>query len=464
MLITIFIFIVIASSYSEVEKNNSFVFTHVNVIPMDKDVVFTDCDVIVENGKIKDFVPSSSIDIPKGATVINATGKFMVPAFSDMHVHLEGDAWNIIYPLEGRFSKEEIDYNDILFVYIANGITMIDVMSAFPEHIELREKINNNDLLGPRLILSRLIDGAGKAWPEPISTWVENAVEAKQAVIDAHIKGYDRIKAYSFLDKSSYDTILATADSLHMPVDGHIPFSTSVEYTIKSGQNMIAHVEEIMKFVKEYSPEQISHFASLIAESDIWVTSTLITSHNLIELLENDQQALSKLGTEYLHPMGVDLQIFINDKLYQPIPEEQRAVIKNGYQAFQIPFVNEFNKKGGKLLAGTDALIASTLPGLSLHKELKELTNAGMSPFEALETATVNPYKFLGELNMGGTIASGKNANLVLLDENPLENISNTKKIFGVMTQNKWISKNEIDNRLNEIVKSYAELRNKKSK
>jgi imidazolonepropionase-like amidohydrolase len=464
VIITLLSFIVLVSSDSEVEKNSSFVFTNVNVIPMDREVILTNYDVIVKNGQIKELGPSSSLDLPKEAEVINAAGKFMIPALSDMHVHLEGEAWNIMYPPKGKFSKEEIKYKDILFIYIANGITMIDVMSAFPEHIELKASINDNELLGPRLILSRLIDGPGKAWPEPISTWVGNSVEAKQAVIEAHIKGYDRIKAYSFLDKSSYDTIIATADSLQMPVDGHIPISTSVEYIIESGQNMIAHVEEIMKFTKKYNSEQISYYATLIAKSDIWVTSTLITSHNLIELLENDQQALSKKGTEYLHPMGADLQTFINDKLYQPIPEEQRVAIKNRYHIFQKPFIKEYQKKGGKILAGTDALIATTLPGFALHKELKELVNAGMSPFEALQTATINPYAFIGELNMGGTIEPGKNANLVLLDENPLENISNTKKIFGIMTQNKWISKTEIDNRLDAIITSYTKLRNEKSK
>lgn len=456
--------ITLFTSFKEGQSKNIFVFTHVNVIPMDKEHVLQDYSVIIQDGKIIKLGPSSSVKIPKNATIIDANNKFMIPALSDMHVHLEGDAWNIMYPPDSKFSKEELDFNDILFLYIANGITTIDVMSAFPEHIELRDKINKNEMLGPRLILSRMIDGAGKAWPPPICTWINNADEAKKAVIDAHKQGYDRMKVYSFLDKESYDAIITTAKSLNMPVDGHIPLSTSVEYILSSGQNMIAHTEEVMKFAKDHSPEQVSYFATLIAESNTWVTSTLILSRNLIALLKNDKQEFSKPGTQYLHPMGLGIWSYIYENLYKPIPETHRLGISNGYESFQIPFTYEFYKKGGKLLAGTDALIPSTLPGFSLHKELEELVSVGLSPFEALKVSTTNAHEFLGELDKAGTIKSGKNANLVLLDENPLENISNTRKIFGVMTQNQWISKKEIDNRLNEIIDSYTKLRNKKSK
>jgi hypothetical protein len=380
-----------------------------------------------------------------------------------MHVHLEGDAWNIMFPPESQFTPEEINYDDILFLYIAKGITTIEVMSAFPEHILLREKIKRNEMLGPRMILSRMIDGAGKAWPPPISTWVNNPDEAKKAVLEMRAQGYDRVKVYSFLDKASYDTIIATAKRLGMPVDGHVPLSTSVEYVLSSGQNMIAHPEEIMKFAKGYNPEQVAYYASLIAKSNTWVTSTLIIHRNLNALLRDSASEFSKPGVEYLHPMGRGIWEYIYTHLYKPIPEAERARLLNGFNSFQKPFVYEFCKQGGKLLIGTDPLMPSTLPAFALHDELCELVSAGLHPYAALRAATTNASEFLGELDIAGTIEPGKRADLLLLDENPLQDISNTKRIAGVMTQNKWISKKDIEKRLKEIRESYATLRERKS-
>lgn len=453
--------ILVLSCYSEAQNNNTFVFTHVNVIPMNKEVVLPDYSVIVSEGKIKEMGSSSSVKIPKGATVINAKGKYLIPSLSDMHVHVEGDAWNIMFK-GSEFTADEINFDDILFLYIANGITTVDILSALPEHIVLREKIKNNEMLGPRLILSRMIDGAGKAWPPPISTWINNADEAEKAIKEIHAQGYDRIKVYSFLDVPSYDRIIATAKILNMPVDGHVPFASSVEHVVSSGQKMIAHNEEIMKFVKDNSPEQIDYFADLLAKNNTWVTTSLILNKNLNALLKDPQGQLSRPGSEYLHPMATGIWKFIYENIYKPIPEKHRVYLQNGYDSFQKPFTYQFHSKGGKLLSGTDALVPSTLPGFALHDELEELVITGLTPFEALKISTTNAYEFLGELDNGGTIEVGKAANLLLLDDNPLKDISNSRMILGVMTQGRWVSKEEIEKRMKKIKDSNTILRNKK--
>lgn len=308
-----------------------------------------------------------------------------------------------------------------------------------------------------------MIDGAGKAWPPPISTWISNEEEARQVVIEAHELGYDHMKVYSFLDEASYKTILSTARELDMPVDGHIPLSVGVEGVIKGKQNMIAHSEEVMKFASEFSPEQVDYFSSLIAESDTWLTSSLVTNRNLIALLDHPDQELSKPGMEYLHPQAMDIWSYIHQNMYAPIPEEHREYIRQGFESFQIPFVAEFYRKSGKLLAGTDALIPPTLPGSSLHDELVELVNAGLTPYEALRISCTNSHLSLGEMKQAGTIEPGKIANLVLLEENPLDDIAHTRTIVGVITQGRWIPKTQIDERLDEIKGSYAELKTKKN-
>lgn len=441
-----------------IEQENLFVIKHVNVIPMIDEQILFDYSVVIKNGNIIEINNSNLVDIPENAQVIEANGKYLIPGLSDMHVHLEGDAWNIIYPPEKKYTTEEINYKDILFVYLANGVTQINVMSAFPEHISIRDSVHSGKLLGPNMLLSRMIDGASKAWPPPISTWVSNPEEAKKSVLDAHKMGYDRIKAYSFLSKESYDSIIAMAKRLEMPVDGHIPYSCSVEHIVESGQKMIAHSEELLNFTKDHSDEQIDYLSSLLAESDIWLTATLTTSNNIAELFEKGENQLTKLGTEYLHPQMKGVWVYLYENLYKPVAEERKVAVKSGYEQFQKPFVYKFYRKGGKLLAGTDALIPTNLPGFSIHDELLELVNVGLTPFEALKISTTNSHNFLGNIEFAGTIEKGKTANLVLLNNNPLEDISNTRSIFGVYSQETFINADEIKTRLSEIKESYRIL------
>jgi hypothetical protein len=218
-----------------------------------------------------------------------------------------------------------------------------------------------------------------------------------------------------------------------------------------------------MKFAKGYNPEQVKYYASLVSKSNTWVTSTLIIHRNLNALLKDSASEFSNPGIEYLHPLGRGVWEYIYTHLYKPIPRAEQARLQDGFDSFQKPFVYEFYKLGGKLLIGTDPLMPSTLPALSLHQELELLVSVGLTPFEALRVSTTSTYEFLGELDQAGTIERGKMADLVILDENPLINISNTRKIFGVMTQQRWIPRAEIDKRLKEIRDSYARLRKKKS-
>jgi cytosine/adenosine deaminase-related metal-dependent hydrolase len=137
----------------------------------------------------------------------SGAGKYLIPALADMHIHMKGQAWNMMFPPDKQFSVEELDFARFLYPYIANGVTTVQVMTTLPEHIPLRNQINRGEVLGPRLILGRMIDGPEKAWPPPISTWVADAEEARQAVYEAKEAGYDKIKVYSFLSQEAYDAL-----------------------------------------------------------------------------------------------------------------------------------------------------------------------------------------------------------------------------------------------------------------
>jgi hypothetical protein len=429
-----------------------FAFVDVNVVPMDRDRVVANQTVVIADGRIHSIGNAAALEIPAEAHRIEASGQYLIPALSDMHVHLEGDAWNGLFPPEEQFPPEALDFEKLLFPYVANGVASVQVMSALPEHIGLRESIARGELLGPRLVLSRMIDGPGRAWPPPISTWVSSPEEARQAVLDSHREGYDSIKVYSFLDRASYEAIITTADEIGMAVGGHIPYELSLEEVLEAGQQLIAHSEEIMKFAQSpYTQDQIDDFARTVAASGAWITPTLTTSRNILAVFEDFDGELARPEVRYLHPMDRGIWSFINNNLYQPIPPDQRAVIEEGFLQLQLPLTHALNLAGAKLMTGTDSLIPSTVPGFSIHDELAELVDVGLSPYEALRSSTTEPFAFLGELDQAGTIVAGKRADLVLLRGNPLSDIAATRDISGVMIRGHWIGKEDLEQGLEEL-------------
>lgn len=428
-------------------------FVHAAVIPMDEERVLRDYTVIVARGTIVEMGPSSVVPVPGDAVRIDATGRYLMPALCDMHVHLVGGPWNSWLRPDAR---DSLPYERFLLPYVANGVTTVQALWATPEDIILRERISRGELLGPRLILARMIDGPDKAWPPPLSAWVSSATEAREAVRRAKEEGYDKVKVYSFLSRESYDAIVATARELGMDVIGHVPMSLSVEYVLAAGQTLIAHSEEVAKHAGgNYDAERIDAFASRMAEANVWMMPTLVTSRSLVELFDDSERLLGRPEAAYFrHPLEAAFWSFLVEKIYGPVPPEARRGIRDDYERFQRPLTRAFHQKGGRMLAGSDAPLPGLVPGFALHRELRELVDVGLTPFEALRTATLNPFEYLGESDRAGTVQVGKQTDLLLLDENPLEDISAASRIAGVLVRGRWIGAAEIQKRMQALTAS----------
>jgi len=431
-------------------------FTNVNVIPMDKERVLSDQTVIIGEGRISEIGPTSSTKVPRGADEIDGTGQYLIPALADMHVHMIGLDYNLLFPPEAQLTAEDLDYNKILFPYVANGVTIVAIMTALEDQITLRDQIAQGEVLGPRLILNRMMEAPAASFPEPIADWVDDATSARQAVLDAKEAGYDGIKPYGHLNQESYDSILATAKEVGLPTNGHIPAELTLEHVLEAGQNHTVHVEEVTRMAQgDFSPEQIENFARIISDTDTWVSPTLITSRTILALFDDHENAMSKPEMRYAqHPMQQAFMSFLLGN-YMQMPEEHRQGIRESFEQFGRPFTKALQDKGVKMMTGTDAGLPALVPGFALHEELEELVSAGLTPYQALRASTTNPYEFLDELEDAGTVEVGKRANLVLLEANPLENISNTQQIAGVMIQDRWLSKVEIQEGLEELITYY---------
>ncbi|HMA54929.1 MAG TPA: amidohydrolase family protein, partial [Acidobacteriota bacterium] len=360
-----------------------------------------------------------------------------------------------------RLASKDIPFESFLFPYIAYGVTTVQSLSATPEEITLRGRIDRGELLGPRLVLARMIDGPKRAWPPPLSVWVDSAAEAREAVRRAKDEGYDKIKVYSFLSKECYDAIISTAKELRMDVIGHVPMSLSVEYVLEARQKLIAHSEEVAKHAGgDYSAEKIDYFATLMAERGVWMMPTLVTTRSILGFFADPDSLWAGPEARYFrHPMMTGVWSFMTANLYGPIPAEVRHRLREDFERFQKPLTRAFHEKGGKLVAGSDALMIGVFPGLALHRELKELVDIGLTPFEALRTATTSPFEYLGEGDLAGTIQVGKRSDLLLLDENPLEDVSAASKIAGVLIRGRWIGSKEIHETMQKIAASFEASR-----
>lgn len=430
-------------------------FVHASVIPMDEERILRDQTVIVADGTIVEIGPAASMTVPEGALVVDATGQYLVPAYCDMHVHLLGEAWNMMLPPEHQSASEDLPWDSFLFPYVANGVTTVQDLFSPPEHLVLRERIARGEVIGPRLVLARMIDGP-KAWPPPLGVWVANPEEAREAVRRAKKDGYDKIKVYSFLDKESYDAIVATANELGMDVIGHIPMSVSLEYILNAGQTLIAHSEEVAKHTRgDYSKDRIEELAGMIANRGTWMMPTLVTTESILEVFDDPRGLVSRPEAAYYrHPMEQGVWSFVLEKLYKQIPVEGQKSIRDAYDHFQKQLTLALHEKGGKLMAGSDTVLPGLVPGFALHRELRELVDAGLTPYEALRTSTTTPFEYLGESDEAGTIEVGKRSDLVLLHENPIEDIANASRISGVLMHGRWIGAEEIRTRMEDIAGS----------
>jgi hypothetical protein len=337
-----------------------------------------------------------------------------------MHVHLNDD-------------------NNLLLL-VANGVTTVRDMFGFPFHLQLRKQIEKEELLGPTLYTSSpVLDGPEKGWPQSVS--LKNTIEAKEAVIRFKKAGFDFIKIYHTLTPELYTQVLRTSDSVHIPVVGHIPLEVELSKTLSLTQYSMEHID-LKQLRKISSTISLERKAAIIGKSQKWICPTLLVHKNI-------QKHPGDFSIQKHYEQYVDKQTkkFWKQRLGEGVSEYE----------FQKKLARIMFDSGARFIAGTDCLNPYVLPGFSIHEELEELVSVGLSEFEALKTSTVNASEFLKRTNDIGTVETGKIADLLLLEANPLENISNTRKISGVVIKGKWLSADELNNMLRDVRAHYSD-------
>ena len=428
----------------------------VTVLPMDAPGRLIDATVLVSGDSIVAVGPRAKIAVPRNARIVDGSGRYLVPGFVDAHVHL-------------RSGQE-------LVSYLRHGVTTIWNLSGTPESapdvLAARRAIRAGEISGPTIYTTGpVLDGDPPNFAA-VSTVVTTPGEGSRAVAYQHRRGFDFIKVYNGLDTAVMKAVGRTAGELGMPVFGHIPRrpdrSMALQRALGAGLDVVTHAEEIF-FTYEYEgvsdaldagaipwrdTTRIPRIVALLRTAGAAVIPNLsfvaVTRRQLdrVDTLRRDPDSiLSDPESRYLAPetrqMWTRYNVTRRDDL-ERFDRRERA---------KYPYVQQLTRalaSGGiPLFAGTDATLPGLLPGPSVHLEVHELVKAGLTPYEALRAATRDPAVFV-ERHVPGTtrageITPGARADLVLLAEDPLADITNTRTIEGVVVRGEWHSVDALD-------------------
>lgn len=434
--LTMLVFMILpprSNSIASPGAESTIAFENVSVVPMDSERVLRNQTVVVKNGHIVAIDEAKSVAIPADATVIDGAGKYLLPGLADMHVHTDPSD----FPL-----------------FLANGITTIREMNGSADHLKWRAQLASGELLGPRLfVASTLIAGEKQRYRHVL---VSSPDQAAEVVREFAEQKYDFIKVYDGLSRAAYDQIIQTAREARIPVVGHIPKAVGLEHALESGQKSIEHTEQIEYAVASFdsplSSQQADTVAAQIVGSNAWITPTLAS-----------QEILCRQGSAWFASLFDRPEMKFVDSstlawwtnLKQPrshagSTNSSRDDMGGRFFSSQVALVKSLNRQNALILAGTDTPNPLLVPGFSLHEELRNLNEAGLTAFEALKAATINPAKFLGVLAENGTVATGKRADLMLVDENPLQNLATLRTPEGVMLGGKWLSRSQLKELLDQ--------------
>jgi hypothetical protein len=406
---------------------------------MDRDTVLADRTVVVRDGRIATIGATDRVLVPAGATRIDGRGKFLMPGLCDLHVHL-------------RYLGQGGDNPAMLRLFVANGVTTVLNLLGLPEHLALRDSIARGGVLAPTVYTSGF-------YVNP--PFVVTPRQVDSAVVAQKQAGYDFVKMHDDLAADAYHQLVVSVHREGMRLIGHAPRNLGFETMVAEHQDVVAHAEEFIYayFLFHRAPpttvaeidSMIHHAATTMAKAGIWLMPTLTCFRNISGQIENLDSVLARPELRFV-PRGIaadwgrERNIYVRPPFSTAVIPQQRG----SYWTLE-RLTKAFQDAGVRMVAGTDTPVSATPPGFALHDELANLVAAGLKPYQALRMATADAAEFLGGRGQFGTVDSGRRADLVLVNGNPIEDIHNTTRIAGVMVRGRWLPADEIGTLLDGI-------------
>ena len=418
-----------------VTQSQSLALTHISVIDATGSAAKQDQTVVVSGDRIVAIGEANRVQVPSGSGVFDGTGKFVIPGLWDMHVHL------------GPYD----DGKKTLLRLVASGITGVrDMASPVDDILRLRKETAEGTIPGPRIVAAGPILQGPLPFRMPPLVRIVTESDARQTVGELTTKGVNFIKVGDTLTRDAYFAIAQESRRLRVPVTGHLPPSVSAFEAAQSGQRSLEHFgsagfrnvlvacsrqeTDLRAYLQEAL--EVTRAGGESPDAKVYradFTQRLVDSYD-------DRKATTlfalfvKQGTWQV-PTFVALRDVWNSKRGQLSSDE--VVAGERVSRKTVEMFAAMRQAGVKVLAGSDLTIRNDLP--SLHEELVALVSVGMTPMATLQSATRSPAEFLGRSRTDGTVEVGKNANLTVLDANPLVDIANTRRVAAVVLAGKLL-------------------------
>lgn len=379
-----------------------------------------DAVVVIQKGRIVAAGPRSKVKIPHNANVVDAQGKTVLPGLWDMHAHFEQVEWGPIY--------------------LAAGVTTVrDCGNEFEFITAVRDAISQGRGLGPKLLMAGVVDGTG-----PMALGVERVDTPEQArmwVDRYHAAGFQQMKIYSSVKLEEVKAVADEAQRLGMTVTGHVPEGVNAYQVISAGQDQINHIGYIADIMAPKLPPNAGFRERFEAEANLNLDSpeaqralAFLKQHHTVV---DPTVALSEFMTATTAKPPASFEPGVNkvapelaEQLTDVGPPSDRAKMIEAVFTKELAVVGALHRAGIPVVAGTD----QTVPGYSLHREIELYVEAGFTPMEAIQAATIIPARVMGMEKQSGTVEKGKRGDLILIDGNPLEDIHNTRNVEYVIT------------------------------
>ncbi|MCC6162226.1 MAG: amidohydrolase family protein [Acidobacteria bacterium] len=413
---------------------------NVNVLPMDEERVLTGQTLLIEAGRIVEMGPAADVVVPDGARVVQLDGKYVLPGLGEMHGHLAGP---------------NAEMNDrIVRLNVAHGILTVRSMLGHPAQLELRDRIARGEVPGPRIYTSG---------PSANGNTATTAEQGAQLAREQHAAGYDLIKIHPGVTREAFDAMATTAKSVGIPFAGHVPAAVGVHHAIASGYRSIDHLDGYAEAaVRDGVPLEgvpVGFFGSQIAQhlddakipalvektkaAGVWVVPTETL---LIRFLDerSPEESVSRPEMAWL-PAEMATNWANARRSFQAGPQFSTRENRARLMAFRSTLIKALQAQGVGILLGADAPQVNNIPGLATHEELHAVVRAGLTPYQALVSGTRNVAVYFGTQADSGTVATGKLANLLVLDANPLDDITNSLRRTGVVLNGTWHDRDALD-------------------
>jgi len=441
-------------------------FVNVTVIPMDRERMLANQTVVVRNGVIAEIGDRARVKVPKDAVRVDAAGKYLIPGLVDTHTHLLSDS--------DEFPDSIAP--DELKVMVANGVTTVRFMIGTPELLALRARSAKGEIAAPTIfVASPHLTGKEQG----NNFVVKTPEEARDAVRKSKAAGYDFIKITTFVDPPVYEAAIDEAAKQNIKVVGHADSRfVGVERAWKAKQQ-IEHLDGYMEMLMKpdapvkgsvsdmyvYNPEnwksfdymdegRIGEIARKTVAANPYVNPTQHFMKNTFGAARSEESIRAQPDFRF-SPEKVQnqwLEFYKKNRFITQVPLDKRA----RWIDLRNKLIVAIHNAGGKIMAGSDTPEFLFLYGFSQHRELKALADAGLSNYAVLAAGTRNAHEYFGTINKLGTIEKGKQADLILLNANPMENIAATENRAGVMLKGKWYTQAELNGWLDEIAPKIA--------